>query len=269
MREVVEQLQRLSSDALHEKCTRVNSRRAYADWLMAACLLACERTQLFRKRECSSVVHYAVRHLKMDPQKASELLRAAYFLENLSKLSEAFRTGQIGWGKVRALKSVMTIETQDDWLAYALRHSVAELERAVAMNPTEWKRRAQAATLAARRTSSGGNTGDLFSEARYSPAAETEPEGVDTMGVAGHNQSAASDTKSQEGPSMPISPGAAPPRAECRDGTPVSTPVGLSLDAAPDGPGAFGSPSMSPGQNSEADLSDTSPGRAVPTGGGR
>ncbi|NDD31462.1 MAG: hypothetical protein EB084_24690, partial [Proteobacteria bacterium] len=79
-------------------------------WELAVCLLAVERRGVHLERGCSSVVTFAVRELKLDPQPAYEMLRVARALEHLPALSQGLRDGDIPWTSIRELTRNATPE---------------------------------------------------------------------------------------------------------------------------------------------------------------
>ena len=130
----------LSADRLDETSRRIRGELADSEWKMGICLLAMVRSGAFRELGYSTISEYGERALNLSGQKVGWLLGAARVLEHCPLLSSAFREGRIGWGKVRAIQSVVTPETERQWLDFALAHSTAEVARKVALSPREWKR---------------------------------------------------------------------------------------------------------------------------------
>lgn len=136
----LKRLDQLSPQEMHHTNLKVRAQMAGADWRMAVCLLATARRGLYRSHSCSSITEYGEKILQLAPQKTGELVHTAKVLEKLPALSEAFRTGKIGWGKMREIKRVVTPETEAQWLSYALTHKTDEIRKKVALSPREWKR---------------------------------------------------------------------------------------------------------------------------------
>ena len=133
---------------LDTKSRRVRQKLANAEWEMSVCLLAMVRSSGFRKLGYATISEYGEKVLNLSGKKLAWLLGTAHALEHLPLLSEAFREGKVGWGKVRALQSLATPETEHQWLDFALVNSTAEVSKRVAMSPTQWKKhRALAASL--------------------------------------------------------------------------------------------------------------------------
>ncbi len=138
----------LSAMRLDTKSRRVRQKLAKAEWEMSVCLLAMVRSSGFRKLGYATISEYGEKVLNLSGKKLAWLLGTAHALEHLPLLSEAFREGKVGWGKVRALQSLATPETERQWLDFALTNSTAEVSKRVAMSPTQWKKhRALAASL--------------------------------------------------------------------------------------------------------------------------
>ena len=130
----------LSKDELHRQNQRLRAELSNVEWLLGASLLETQRRNLHRELGYSSVTEYAQKALNLSPQKSMELLSTARTLEELPRLSKAFRKGDLSWGKVRELKRVATPETEQVWVDFALDNGVTEVQRKVAVSPTEWKR---------------------------------------------------------------------------------------------------------------------------------
>ena len=140
----IKDLSSLTLERLHEQAVGARKRLGQSEWELGLCLLVAERRGLHRSMNCSTVPHYAVEHLKLDGQKASELLRTARALEKLPRMDAAYRTGQLCWGKIRELTRVVCPETEVQWLEFSLSHHSNEVQNQVRLNPRAWKLRAKA-----------------------------------------------------------------------------------------------------------------------------
>ena len=135
------------------------------EWLLGASLLETRRRNLHWQMGFSSVTEYAQKALNLSPQKSMELLSTARTLEELPRLSKAFRDGELSWGKVRELKRVATPETEKVWVDFALEHGVTQVQRKVAVSPTEWKRgRALEASLEGKPTATNEEVKEVLTE---------------------------------------------------------------------------------------------------------
>ncbi len=141
LNEALAKLERLEPEKLDEVSRRIREGLGGAEWRMSICLLATKRQSSFRKLGYATLTDYAERVLHLSGQKLGCLLGAAELLEHLPLMSEAFRLGQLGWGKIRALKSVVTPETEQQWLEYALAHRADQVVGKVTASPREWKHR--------------------------------------------------------------------------------------------------------------------------------
>ena len=133
-------LGRLSAVKLDKTSRRIRKNLADAEWKMGLCLLAMVRSGGFRELGYATISEYAEKVLNLSGKKLSWLLNTAKALEHLPLLSQAFKQGEIGWGKVRALQSLATPETEREWLDFALENNTDAVSRKVAMSPTQWKR---------------------------------------------------------------------------------------------------------------------------------
>ena len=101
-----------------------------------------------------------------------ELLNTARALKELPRLEQAFRKGELSWGKVRELKRVATPETEEVWVDFARQNSVTQVQTKVAVSPTEWKRdRALEASRLGQPTCSPEEVAEVLG-----PELEPEPE---------------------------------------------------------------------------------------------
>ncbi len=139
----LEKLEALAPAELHQKNQEYRLQLANAEWLLGASLLASDRSELYRQigqTKYPDLISYAETELNLSRQKTLELLSTARAMEKLPLLSDAFRSSRLSWAKVRELKRVATPETERIWVEFALNHGVTEIQRRVAMSPTEWKR---------------------------------------------------------------------------------------------------------------------------------
>ena len=204
----LDKLLSLSADALRGYCCRFRTDLGSAEWKMGLGLLALKRTGAFRELGYSTLSDFAERALSLSGRKVGQLLGAAEALEHLPVLSEAYRKGEIGWGKVRAIHGLATPETEEEWLRFAAAHGTEEVARKVALSPRKWKRHN------ALKASLGGQpiaTADMVREvlARPLPAkerpAEKTPSGADGAEGAAEGSSA-SNSESLPVSTDPVSP---------------------------------------------------------------
>ncbi len=135
----LDELTQLPADELQARAKSARINLATAEWNLAVCLQAVERTGLFRTMGYATITHYTEEHLGLDGHKTCELLRAARALETLPAIREAFRTGLLSWSKIREMTRVVVPETEQEWLDYALHHTSDDVQKQVSMTPRQWK----------------------------------------------------------------------------------------------------------------------------------
>ncbi len=128
------------------------------EWELGAWLLAIERTRAYRSSGFRNTVGYAVACLGVEAQKAWNLIRIMGVLEGHPRLSNSFRTGKIGYAKIREVTRVVTPETESAWIEFALSHNTDQVRQRVVSSPAAFERRVrsirnQADSLFSRRTS--------------------------------------------------------------------------------------------------------------------
>ena len=130
---------RLSPQGLHRTTRRVRAELGGVEWKMALCLLAAMRQSSFLALGYKSLSQYAEYGLQLSGKKLRALLGVARALEHLPLMSEAFQAGKIGWGKLRALQSLVTPETEAQWLEFAMKKRTDQVVRMVSLSPSAWK----------------------------------------------------------------------------------------------------------------------------------
>ncbi len=189
---------------LHQKNLQLRHQLANTEWLLCVSLLASQRGGLYQKLEekFADIYDYAVRKLKLYPQKISELLSTARALEKLPHLSQAFREGKLCWGKVREIKRVATPETEETWVNFALDHDVVAVQRRVAVSPREWKHgKALAASVHGRPEVTVAEVTQMLTL----PLDEAPPEGISENTPSGSDADESTEVDTTpESPKTPI-----------------------------------------------------------------
>ena len=110
--------------------------------------------------------------IKIGP--APERVRAARALENLPRTSEALRTGQLSYAKVRAITRVATPESEATLLEFARAASAARLEQRVRM----WKQLSREGELTAEQVRHRNRALSVFvdGDGMYAIRGRLEPE---------------------------------------------------------------------------------------------
>ncbi len=81
---------------------------AESEWELGAWLLAIDRTRAYKSSGFRSTLGFAIATLDLEPPKASNLLRIMNVLEGLPH----FRTGQVGYAKIREITRVAKPDTE-------------------------------------------------------------------------------------------------------------------------------------------------------------
>ena len=204
----LDKLLSLSADALRGYCCRFRTDLGSAEWKMGLGLLALKRTGAFRELGYSTLSDFAERALNLSGRKVGQLLGAAEALEYLPVLSEAYRKGEIGWGKVRAIHGLATPETEEEWLRFAAAHGTEEVARKVALSPRNWKRHN------ALKASLGGKpiaTADMVREVLARPLPAKERPAEETLPGADEAEGATEGSSASNTESLPVSTDTASP----------------------------------------------------------
>ena len=204
----LDKLLSLSADALRGYCCRFRTDLGSAEWKMGLGLLALKRTGAFRELGYSTLSDFAERALSLSGRKVGQLLGAAEALEHLPVLSEAYRNGEIGWGKVRAIHGLATPETEEEWLRFAAAHGTEEVARKVALSPRKWKRHN------ALKASLGGKpiaTADMVREVLARPLPAKERPAEETLSGVERAEGVAEGSSASNPESLPVSTEAASP----------------------------------------------------------
>jgi hypothetical protein len=145
----------------------VRARAAYrrhmqAEWELAHLLTAMDKQGRWQELGFASIVDYAERQLGMPADHLFALLRMFADVSRFALANDAWRTGEIGRGKLRELLRVMTPETEKQWLDFARRHTCREVERQVVLRPrqaTAARQNTQAGSGAASGSAASGGPG--------------------------------------------------------------------------------------------------------------
>src|SRR5262249_55554643 len=122
----------LHSKALFQKIREAERRTEAGERELAFYLLDLERRKLYRDAACTSFGNFIDLKTGLSRKKATTLLRVARALEYLPLMDGAFAKGALYWGAVRAMSAVATAQTEAEWIEFAKRHRVKEVERRVA-----------------------------------------------------------------------------------------------------------------------------------------
>lgn len=130
-----------SPEEMFQGALRAIRSLSQSEWELGGWLLAIERTGACEAAGFRSTVGYAMVRLGLEPQKAANLLRIMGALEGLPKLNAAFKSGEVGYGKIREITRVATAETEAAWLEFATSHNTEQVRQRVVCSPSAFERR--------------------------------------------------------------------------------------------------------------------------------
>jgi hypothetical protein len=119
-------------EVIHELALRSSATANAYRLVVGRCLLAVKQTRLYERMGFSGASHYAIRVLGLGQKEANMLCLVASRLEELPRLSKLAELGQMSWGKLRAIVSKATVETEEFWIALASRKSCTQIEELIA-----------------------------------------------------------------------------------------------------------------------------------------
>ncbi len=96
--------------------------------VLAFYLLDLAERRAYQELGFHSIEQYAETRYGMQPSTTREYLSVGRRLEELPSIDEAIRDGRLGWSKVRVIVRVATLETELDWIEFAVTHTVRQLE---------------------------------------------------------------------------------------------------------------------------------------------
>jgi hypothetical protein len=140
MRDFIESLIELEHIELFERARTVRGQNALSEWQMAAMLMAIERQRAYLECGCSSITVYAEKKLGLHPKKTRALLRLARLCTYFELASQAFKQGRLCWTKLREIGRVIDDHNEAKWVDWACRHTVRQVEKAVAKPPASLRK---------------------------------------------------------------------------------------------------------------------------------
>ncbi len=94
-------------------------------------LLALHESKLHFQLGSPSIEHYARTHFGIERSVTFEYLRVAKALRELPHCDEEFRIGRLNWSALREITKVATSESEEEWIAFALKYPGARLKAEV------------------------------------------------------------------------------------------------------------------------------------------
>ena len=131
----------VSAEELHRTLLKAHalgnqSRRRFID-----ALRAMAEAKLYLTFGFSSIAGYSERFFSLSRSQTYELLRVGDVLSHLPLLDAAFGEGTLTWTLVREISRVATAETEEEWLKFHGKHTVAELHAEIRDAAQEKRRR--------------------------------------------------------------------------------------------------------------------------------
>lgn len=155
----------LGNEVIDELAKRASATVNAYQLTVGRCLLAIDQSRLHQRMGFSGAIHYATIVLGLGPRKACELRRVARELEELPRLSKAAELGQVSWGKLRAILSKASLETEEVWLRLASLRTCNEIEKLAASTERgkmPWETLEPPAALTRFQFHLGAEAGELF-----------------------------------------------------------------------------------------------------------
>ena len=125
----------LGPDELHQLARTAAGTLTSYRLILGRCLLAMQHNGAFKKRGCSSAVHYGTAVLGLHLREARTCKRVAHRLRGLPSLTLAAESGSIPWSKLREIVRKASPETETYWIKLAGGHSYREIELLVRRTP--------------------------------------------------------------------------------------------------------------------------------------
>jgi len=122
----------IPAQELDERILQAHARLCSAERDLALLLSEMADKRHFLDLGYANICDYARIKLQLKARKTSALVRIGRALPDLPGLDEALASGALGWTKARELLSVITPETEAEWIEVASRCANRELERMVA-----------------------------------------------------------------------------------------------------------------------------------------
>jgi Domain of unknown function (DUF222)/HNH endonuclease len=120
-----------AAESLEAEITEVWGHINAATWRFLSLIARYDREGGWQRHGLARCADWLNWQCGIGPVAAREKLRVAHAIEQLPKISAAFRCGQLSYSKVRALTRVAKPETEDDLLNVALHGTAAHVERLV------------------------------------------------------------------------------------------------------------------------------------------
>ncbi len=118
-----------SSKVLVDQITELAAHIHAATYRLLVLIRELDNRRIWADHGCTSCAHWLSYQVGIGLNAGREKVRVAHALKRLPKISEAFRSGQISYSKVRAMTRVATPENEDDLLNVAYYGTAAHVEK--------------------------------------------------------------------------------------------------------------------------------------------
>jgi hypothetical protein len=100
-------------------------------------LRAADETELYVKLGYPTALEYAKDQFKWEKSQAHEFIRIARKLTKLPLMARSFEEGKISWSAFQEMSRAARKKREEEWIAFAQNHSLAEIRDEVRRAITE------------------------------------------------------------------------------------------------------------------------------------
>ncbi len=125
------QAARSQAGKLHETLLLAQATSNLGRRKFIATLLALHESKLYFQLGSPSIEQYARIHFGIERSLTFEYLRVARSLRDLARSDEDFRVGKLSWTALREITKVATSDSEEEWIAFALKYPGARLKAEV------------------------------------------------------------------------------------------------------------------------------------------
>ncbi len=119
------------AEKLHETLLLAQATSNLGRRKFISALLALHESKLHFQLGSPSIDHYARTHFGIERSITFEYLRVAKAIRDLPHCDEEFRIGKLNWSALREITKVATSESEEEWIAFALKYPGARLKAEV------------------------------------------------------------------------------------------------------------------------------------------
>ncbi len=122
---------RSRAEKLHETLLLAQATSNLGRRKFIAALLELHESKLYLQLGSPSIEQYARLHFGIERSLAFEYLRVARSLRELTRCEADFRSGKLGWSALREITKVASSDSEEEWIAFALKYPGARLRAEV------------------------------------------------------------------------------------------------------------------------------------------